>query len=58
MANELQKIFDAADVTAYGIPCIDSMGGKGEYAHSMAEEACLDSLAESAKRISAIICCL
>ena len=49
---------DAADVTAYGIPCIDSLGVKGERAHSTEEEADIDSLTESAKRISSILYCL
>lgn len=49
---------DAADVTAYGIPCIDSLGVKGERAHSTEEEADIDSLTESAKRISSVIYCL
>ena len=46
---------DAADVTTFGIPCVDSLGVKGEHAHSTEEEADIDSLAESAKRISSII---
>ena len=46
---------DAADVTAYGIPCIDSIGVKGERAHSKEEYAIISSLSESAKRIVAII---
>ena len=47
---------DAADVTCYGIPCIDSIGVGGERAHSVEEYGVIDSLAESAKRIAAIIC--
>lgn len=47
---------DAADVTAFGIPCIDSIGVGGERAHSADEYGIISSLPESAKRIVAIIC--
>ena len=46
---------DAADVTAYGIPCIDSLGVGGERAHSKDEFGVISSLSESAKRIVSII---
>ena len=46
---------DAADITAYGIPCIDSMGVGGERAHSKEEYGVISSLSESAKRLVAII---
>lgn len=46
---------DAADVTAFGIPCIDSLGVGGERAHSKDEYGVISSLAESAKRVVAII---
>lgn len=46
---------DAADVTAFGIPCLDSLGVGGERAHSKDEYGVISSLAESAKRIAAII---
>lgn len=49
---------DAADVTVYGIPCIDSIGVRGKYIHSPDEVAYLDSLAESAKRVASAIVCL
>ena len=49
---------DAADVTEYGIPCIDSIGVMGEKLHSIDEYAELQSLAESAKRMAAVICCI
>ncbi len=42
---------DASDVSAFGIPCIDSMGVVGENIHSPHEFAYIDSLAESAKRL-------
>ena len=42
---------DAADVSAFGIPCVDSMGVVGGCIHSPKETAYIDSLAESAKRL-------
>ena len=47
---------DAADVSCYGIPCIDSIGAGGERSHSVEEYGVIASLAESAKRIASIIC--
>ena len=47
---------DAADVTAFGIPCMDSIGVEGERAHSVDEYATIPSLMVSAKRIAAIVC--
>ena len=46
---------DAADVTEYGIPCIDSLGVGGERAHSKEEFGVISSLSESAKRLVSII---
>ncbi len=46
---------DGADVTSYGIPCIDSCGVIGGASHSINEFAYLSSLAERAKRIAAVI---
>ncbi len=46
---------DASDVTACGIPCIDSLGVGGGRAHSVEEYGYLSSLAESAKRIASIV---
>ena len=46
---------DAADVTAYGIPCIDNMGVSGHFLHSVDEYMELCSLTESAKRIAAVM---
>jgi glutamate carboxypeptidase len=46
---------DAADVTAFGITCVDSIGVNGEGIHSPREFAWISSLEESAKRIAAII---
>ena len=47
---------DAADVSLFGIPCIDSLGVGGERAHSIEEYGIISSLEESAKRIVSIIC--
>lgn len=46
---------DAADVSAYGIPCLDSIGVGGEHAHSTLEYGKISTLSESAKRIASII---
>ena len=45
---------DAADVTTFGIPCLDSLGVRGGRIHSPNEFAVLESLCESAKRLAAI----
>ena len=45
---------DAADVTAAGAACIDSIGVRGGKIHSPDEFAYIDSLAESAKRLAAV----
>ena len=44
---------DAADVTVYGIPCVDSLGVSGGRIHSPEEYADLESLRESACRMAA-----
>lgn len=46
---------DAAWITRAGIPCIDSLGADGAFLHSPREFAFKRSLAESAKRIAAVI---
>ena len=45
---------DAADVTAFGIPCVDSLGVRGGKIHSPNEFAYLESLRESAQRLVVI----
>lgn len=45
---------DAADMTAYGIPCLDSLGGEGGCIHSKSEFLYKKSIAEAAKRLSVI----
>lgn len=57
--NQLQERIsfggsDACDVTAFGIPCVDSIGIKGDFIHSHKEFAYASSLSESAKRIAAV----
>ena len=49
---------DAAEITASGIPCIDSIGTMGGYVHAPGEYARLSSLALSAKRVGAIVYCI
>lgn len=44
---------DAADFTAYGIPCLDSLGICGGGIHDRSEWCHLSSLAEIAKRLAA-----
>ena len=46
---------DAADVSAFGIPCVDSLGVVGGYIHSPKEMAYIDSLVESAKRLVLVV---
>lgn len=53
-AIKLRGGSDAADATAYGIPCLDSLGTRGGNSHTIHEFAYLDSLAEAAKRVAAI----
>lgn len=45
---------DASDVSAYGIPTIDSFGVRGAYIHSPLEYANIESLLESATMLAAI----
>lgn len=47
---------DAADVTAFGIPCIDALGTSGGGIHSPDEYGILSSLKDAAKRVVAIVC--
>ena len=49
---------DAAYITECGIPCVDNIGTKGGNIHSINEYIELKSLAESAKRIAAVIYCI
>ncbi len=49
---------DAAYVTEYGIPCIDSIGVKGDGEHTLGEYVVISSVAEAAKRIAAVVYCL
>lgn len=49
---------DAAYITECAIPCVDNIGVEGFEIHSINERARLASLAESAKRIAAVIYCI
>ena len=49
---------DAADMTVYGVPTLDSLGTTGEFSHSIRERTELVSLAESARRLAAVAYCL
>lgn len=55
-AIKLRGGSDAADATACGIPCLDSLGTRGGGSHTIHEFAYLESLAEAARRIAAIAC--
>lgn len=57
--NELKGIMsvggsDAADVTACGIPCVDSIAQEGGMAHNVNEFGYLKTYAEAAKRIASV----
>jgi len=47
---------DAAYITQAGIPCVDCLGTEGSNIHSVDEYIELASLAQSAKRIAAVVC--
>ncbi len=49
---------DAAYITECGIPCVDCIGTEGYNIHSSKEYIELKSLAESAKRIAAVVYCI
>ncbi len=49
---------DASDVTACGIPCVDSLGVNGNFIHSRNELGVISSLPKSAKRLAAIVFCI
>lgn len=49
---------DAADLTAFGIPCVDSLGVGYYGTHSVREKAPLCSLKETAKRLASVAFCL
>ncbi|MBQ3022725.1 MAG: M20/M25/M40 family metallo-hydrolase [Clostridia bacterium] len=49
---------DASDISAYGIPCLDSLGVRGGAIHNKGEFVYTKSIAESAKRLSIIAYCI
>lgn len=49
---------DAAYITQAGVPCVDNVGVAGQGGHSVRERALLSSLADSAKRMAAVILCM
>lgn len=49
---------DSAEVTEYGIPCLDSFGVEGGAVHSRNEWAYLSSLSEAAKKMAAVAYCI
>ncbi len=49
---------DATNITKCGIPCLDSCGVEGGGIHSLNEFSVKKTLAESAKRVAAVIYCI
>lgn len=49
---------DAAEITEFGIPCVDSIGVAGDYIHTPQEYGVLSSLVAAAKRIAAVVYCI
>lgn len=49
---------DASDISARGIPCVDSLGVEGGGVHSKNEFMYISSLTESAKRLAAVAYCI
>jgi len=49
---------DAANVTEYGIACVDSIGAEGGCIHSINEYAHVDSLSRAAKRVATVVYCI
>ena len=49
---------DAADMTSYGLPCLDCFGTEGGAIHSRDEWAYLSSFSEAAKRMAAVAYCI
>ena len=52
--SEVNGGSDAADMTYYGIPCVDSLGVRGGYIHSRDEYGFISSLALGAKRLALV----
>lgn len=49
---------DAADMSYYGIPAVDGTGTIGGKIHSKEEYGIVDSLAEAAKKLAAVVNCI
>ena len=49
---------DASDLSAFGVPTLDSLGAEGLGIHSINEYARISSLAESAKRLASVAYCI
>jgi glutamate carboxypeptidase len=49
---------DAADITAFGIPCLDSLSATGGAVHSHGEFGNIESLKEASKRLAVLIYCI
>ena len=49
---------DSADMTYYGIPCVDNLGTEGGKIHTINEYIYKKSIKESAKRLASIAYCI
>lgn len=49
---------DVSDLSAFGVPALDSLGAEGLGIHSINEHARISSLAESAKRLASVAYCI
>ena len=49
---------DSADITAYGLPCLDGFGVLGKNVHELGEYAVLKSLVLSAKKLASVAYCI
>jgi len=49
---------DSADITSYGLPCLDSFGVGGKNVHELSEYSPIKSLIHSAKRMASVAYCI
>ncbi len=49
---------DAADVTSYGIPCMDSLSASGGGIHAVGEYINIESLRDATRRTAALVYCI
>ncbi|MBQ4527700.1 MAG: hypothetical protein II998_06485 [Clostridia bacterium] len=49
---------DASDLTQLGVTCLDGFGTEGGNIHGLGEFAYIESLTQSAKRLSSVAYCI